>query len=349
MKTLQVVGMLIVAAIAASCFSAQEQEDDGRYIYKYVIKGHTEKDPTDRELSLRYDTETEAQKELEDKKYNYYNPKGLLYRSTDKPVKMRVAKLRIRKGSPSHAEDVLPDIPEPAPSIPIDPSKIPGFLKQPKKGDAKVKERQGKSFLDGKTGKGNIGKYEVTIGFADRQVVIRGEISGQGTYQETDGGVYMETERSTFQGVIRGNTMSGLWFSRDKSRPAVEWSITLTEEKPQRTPSPLPRPAEEPVKVKPQVEPAEKKPTPVEPTKPDPKQSESAAGEWRRANGGLGYYEFRRDGSGRYAQAKGTVAKGFFWSQDDDQVTINYKIGGREVAELVDGYLVVGGVAYRRR
>jgi hypothetical protein len=94
------------------------------------------------------------------------------------------------------------------------------------------------SVLAGRKGRGKLGDLAVTIEFDPKgNFEITGDAKGNGKWSETEtGGVYMESERSTFRGNIKKDTVSGLWFTKDNSRPVTEWSIILEDNKPDPMP-----------------------------------------------------------------------------------------------------------------
>ena len=91
--------------------------------------------------------------------------------------------------------------------------------------------RLAKSRLAGKTGRGTIGKYKVTMEFcANGDLIISGEMTGEGKWSpSTSTSIKMETAISSFRGNIDGDKVSGLKFLKDNkdNEPAMDWSIVL--------------------------------------------------------------------------------------------------------------------------
>ncbi len=84
--------------------------------------------------------------------------------------------------------------------------------------------------LKGKSGQGQIGKAKVTFAFnSDGTLRIRGELEGDGKWEQVGSGVSMRTALSTFRGRIDGDKVSGLRFVKDNSEPLTEWSVSVKQ------------------------------------------------------------------------------------------------------------------------
>jgi hypothetical protein len=214
MKTLHVVGLLTLLGIVAGVGSAQEKqprEGDEKYVYKYVVKGHFQQDRTDRELSLRYDTEGEAMTELKDKERTYYDRNGLLYASTDKPLNMRVVTLRIPKDSPSDAQEVPPEAPTPGQGKKIE-------IRKPKFVDTGSAKKAGESAADIAYGFAAGGERESQRVVADYQQYLRRSASAS----EIQYWVNVFENGGSNEQVIAGFVSSQEYF-QDHGNNIVDW------------------------------------------------------------------------------------------------------------------------------
>lgn len=206
------VGLLV---IFCSTIQAQQKEGEPRYriVNGYAVHGYAD----GREIGYNwYETEDEAI-DAKAKMEKVETTTGKYYDKVE--IKPETRRIPIQR-------------PEKSTQPPIDPPPAKGTkieIKRPIFVDPGSPTKGKGSVLAGKRGTGKIGDFNATIEFGqDGQFTISGEIQGKGKWSETDtGGVYMETERSTFRGNIKGNTVSGLWFTKDNSRPLTEWSITL--------------------------------------------------------------------------------------------------------------------------
>lgn len=228
---------LLVLLLSAAMMTAAAQEpesskNDERFIYKYVVKGHSQQDPNDRELSLRYDAKTDAEKDLEERKYSNYNRNGLLYGSTDKPLNMRVVTLQIPRDSPSEARELPPELPSfgKGKRIEIEGPKAldPG---QPKKGEAKVPS------LAGKKGVGFFGKHSVSVEFTGEGekgefvVSVEGKVVGRGKWIQLGPFVRMETDNWDYEGKLAGDKLAGTRKPKPKAKVDAgkeKWWIDLS-------------------------------------------------------------------------------------------------------------------------
>lgn len=230
MNSLRAASLATLLVVTATNARSQDRKDDSdRYVYKYAVVGKTKADQVERELSLEYDAEGDAQTALEEKKRDYYDSKGLLYATPaeDKPIAMRVAKFRYPKGSPSERKEVPPEAPAPGKGKPIEIPKLkfvdPGDPKRPSEKKLKAPELAGRTAtreLDGK---------KTTIAFKkDKTFELRGEVTETGEWTVTDsGGVRLVTERSEFLGVLIGDTISGQWIDPARKQLPVRWQMKL--------------------------------------------------------------------------------------------------------------------------
>ncbi len=92
--------------------------------------------------------------------------------------------------------------------------------------------------LAGKTGTGMIGTAKVTIMFTggDKggKFTVSGELQGEGEWRpDAAASVYMETQFSIFRGVLKGDKLAGVRFTKkageDGKNALTEWSIDLKD------------------------------------------------------------------------------------------------------------------------
>jgi hypothetical protein len=89
----------------------------------------------------------------------------------------------------------------------------------------------------GKTGTGTIGTSKVSIKFTGKdgkgKFVVSGELEGEGEWQQDGTGLVMETALSKFRGVLRGDKLVGVRFTKkpgeDGKNALTEWSLTLAD------------------------------------------------------------------------------------------------------------------------
>jgi hypothetical protein len=82
------------------------------------------------------------------------------------------------------------------------------------------------SPVAGRVFQGRIGKYHVSLQFADTgQFSVSGEMEGQGTWTQSGGGLLLETPVAKLRGNVEGDKITGLRFVKDASEPAMSWSV----------------------------------------------------------------------------------------------------------------------------
>jgi hypothetical protein len=211
-----VLAMVSVTAVAQD--RSRDQDSRYRVVDGWAVHGYAE----GREIGYQWFPPPDAKDKAEEEKAKMEKMEtttGKYYDKVEiKPEQRRVLDLPPGKGSPPPSE------PPPAKPTGIE-------FQRPKFVDPGSLAKGKGSVLVGKKGDGKIGDSKVTIQFgADGRLVIGGELEGTGKWSETDtGAVYLETALSTFRGSIRGNTVSGLRFTRDVSQPVTEWSVSLRQ------------------------------------------------------------------------------------------------------------------------
>ena len=83
--------------------------------------------------------------------------------------------------------------------------------------------------LAGKVGTGTIGKSKVTIKFADKsdEVVIEGDVKGEGKFKQIGQGVLFETADARYRGKYDGKTATGVRLAKEGTEQLVEWTIAF--------------------------------------------------------------------------------------------------------------------------
>jgi hypothetical protein len=97
-----------------------------------------------------------------------------------------------------------------------------------------VPGRDDGNSVAGKKGRGTIDGSNVVIAFAeDGSFTVTGELEGSGQWSQTGKAVTMQTRLATFQGVLDGNTLTGIRVRRsaDGSILTDKWSITFSTDK----------------------------------------------------------------------------------------------------------------------
>jgi hypothetical protein len=93
-------------------------------------------------------------------------------------------------------------------------------------------DKNNTNSVAGKMGNGKIGKATVTFTFAeDGSFSFTGKLKGSGTWTQTGKAVTMRTAISTFQGVVKGDTLEGIrvWRSRDGKVNRDTWCLDKFE------------------------------------------------------------------------------------------------------------------------
>ena len=83
--------------------------------------------------------------------------------------------------------------------------------------------------LAGKVGTGTIGHSKVTIKFAEKsdEVVIEGEVKGEGKFKQIGQGVLFETADARYRGKYDGKKATGMRLAKEGTAQLVDWTIVF--------------------------------------------------------------------------------------------------------------------------
>jgi hypothetical protein len=96
--------------------------------------------------------------------------------------------------------------------------------------------------LAGKVGTGTIGNSKVTIKFGDKsdEVVISGDVKGEGKFKQIGQGVLFETADARYRGKFDGKKATGVRLAKEGTEQLVEWTIAFDGADPKQPARPTP-------------------------------------------------------------------------------------------------------------